>query len=89
MNQIYITAQDYDEDDDASGLSEDVSVAQSIESTTLEAILTKIESCKSKLKATTEGDDEMSVAERSKADELLKKLASAAIAVKRLESSAE
>lgn len=88
MNQIYISAQDYDEEDAASGLSEDASVAQSVASTTLEAILTKIESCKSKLKA-TEGDDEMSVAERSKADDLLKKLASAAIAVKKLESSAE
>lgn len=89
VGQIYISTDNYNENDAASCLSEDdVSVAQSVASTTLKAILTKIESCKSKLKS-TEGDDELSVAERSKADDLLKKLASAAIAVKKLEASCE
>lgn len=89
MGQIYISTDNYNENDAASCLSEDdISVAQSVASTTLKAILTKIESCKLKLKS-TEGDDEMSVAERSKADDLLKKLASAAIAVKKLEANCE
>lgn len=88
LNQIYIPTEDHNENDDASCLSEDASLTESVASTTLEAILTKIESCKTKLKS-TEGNDELSVAERSKADELLKKLASAAIAVKKLEASNE
>lgn len=84
----YISTEGYDEDDAASCLSDDVSIAQSVASTTLKAILSKIENCKSKLKS-TDSDDEMSVAERSKANDLIKKLASAAIAVKKLEAGTE
>ena len=83
---VYISTEDYDEDD-ASQLSDDVSVAKSVASHTLDAILHKIESCKSQLN--NSGSDDASVAQRSQAASLIEKLAAAAVAVKGLEASAE
>jgi len=77
------------EDDDASQLSDDVSVARSVASHTLDAILSKIDSCKAQLNAPDDGDDATSVVQKSEAADLIRKLAAAAAAVKQLEASAE
>jgi len=77
-----------DDDDDASQLSDDVSVARSVASHTLDAILSKIDSCKAQLNAPDDGDDE-SIAQKSQAADLMYKLAAAAAAVKQLEMSTE
>jgi len=77
-----------DDDDDASQLSDDVSVARSVASHTLDAILSKIDSCKAQLNAPDDGDD-ASIAQKRGAADLIQKLAQAAAAVKQLEASSE
>jgi uncharacterized Zn finger protein (UPF0148 family) len=76
-----------DFDDDASQLSDDVSVARSVASTTMDAILNKIKDCKSQLNGPD--DDDISIAQKSEAASLIEKLSAAAIAVKNLEASVE
>jgi uncharacterized Zn finger protein (UPF0148 family) len=76
------------DDDDASQLSDDVSVARSVASHTLDAILSKIDSCKAQLNAPDDGDD-ASIAQKRGAADLIQKLAQAAAAVKQLEASSE
>lgn len=83
---VFISTEGFD-DDDASQLSDDVSVARSVASHTLDAILSKIQDCKSQLNAPD--DDDISIAQKSEAAGLIEKLAAAAIAVKNLEASAE
>lgn len=77
---MVINTAHYD-DDDASQLSDDMSVAKSVASHTMDNIMSKIESCKAQI--STEGQDADAAAE------LLKKLTAAAAAVKSLEASAE
>jgi len=74
-------------DDDASQLSDDVSVAKSVASHTLDAILSKIQDCKAQLNGPD--DDDISIAQKSEAASLIQKLSAAAIAVKNLEATAE
>lgn len=85
---LYISTAEFD-DDEASQLSDDVSVARSVASHTMDAIMNKINDCKAKLNAPIDGDDDASVAQRSEAADLIQKLAAAANAVRELEASAE
>jgi hypothetical protein len=66
-----------------------MSVAMSVASHTLDAILSKIDSCKAQLNAPDNGDDAASIVEKSEAADLMHKLTAAAAAVKQLEASAE
>jgi len=84
---VYISTDDFD-DDEASQLSDDVSVARSVASHTLDAILSKIEDCKSQLNKPIDDDDVASIAQNSAAVSLIEKLAAAAVAVKLLEANA-
>lgn len=78
-----------DDDDDTSQLSDDVSVARSVASHSLDAILSKIEDCKAQLKTPVDNSDTASIAKKSEAASLVEKLTAAALAVKKLEISAE
>ncbi len=77
------------EEDDASQLSDDVSVAKSVASHTMDAIMSKIKDCRAQLDAPVDDGDDASVAQRSEAADLMQKLAAAANAVRQLEASAE
>eukprot|EP00554_Chaetoceros_debilis_P003697 CAMPEP_0194083328 /NCGR_PEP_ID=MMETSP0149-20130528/8975_1 /TAXON_ID=122233 /ORGANISM="Chaetoceros debilis, Strain MM31A-1" /LENGTH=1125 /DNA_ID=CAMNT_0038765709 /DNA_START=137 /DNA_END=3514 /DNA_ORIENTATION=+ len=85
---MYISTAEFD-DDEASQLSDDVSVARSVASHTMDAIMNKINDCKAKLNEPIDDDDDASVAQRSEAADLIQKLAAAANAVRELEASAE
>lgn len=89
-SMIISTNDNYDnDDDDTSQLSDDVSVAKSVASHSLDAILSKIENCKAQLKAPMDNNDTASIAKKTQAASLVEKLTAAAIAVKKLEASAE
>mmetsp|Transcript_7310 Transcript_7310/g.8345 ORF Transcript_7310/g.8345 Transcript_7310/m.8345 type:complete len:1119 (+) Transcript_7310:178-3534(+) len=75
--------------DDASDISDGVSVARSVASHTLDAIMSKIENCKDQLRSTADVSDGASVASRAHSVMLLQKLTAAAAAVRQLEESAE
>jgi len=87
---MVISADNYDrDDDDTSQLSDDVSVARSVASHSLDAILSKIEDCKAQLKAPTDNHDTASMNKKTQAASLVEKLTAAALAVQKLEASAE
>jgi hypothetical protein len=74
------------DDDDASTMSNDnMSVAQSVASHTLDAIMSKINDCKATLSAPIDTRDSESIAAKGEAAALLQKLTAAAAAVKDFE----
>ncbi len=83
---MYIQAGNYrQDDDDASDISDNLSVAKSVASHTLDAIMSKINDCKATLVAPIDHSDARSVASKVEAAALMQKLSAAAAAVKALE----
>ena len=71
----------HDHDDDTSQITDDDQSIRSTASHTLNAILNKIEDCKAQL-----NDPRQSAAKKEESARMIEKLASAAVAVQRLES---
>lgn len=76
--------EDEDHDDADSDISDNLSVAKTVASTTLDAIMSKINDCKHTLSAPIDHNDVGSVARKGEAAALMQKLAAAAAAVKHL-----